>query len=615
LTGARGSRLLTGLTRLGTTCACALLLWTEPVHAQQTCPPPGAEPLVRASESGAALRARSEALREAARGQSRPAGELRAQLERLIGEADLLPAAERIDAWLHAAGTLELVPGSDVLAGRTCLRAGELAREIADPRRRSLALGAAGGPYQRSGRGEEARDLTRQALFLAAEVDDAELLFRWQWQLARMLRDAGQADAALDELRRAARTARSLGPVALADPAGSPGALFSDLVDALLRRARAAPGPDAHQALLREARDALEALKVGELRDYFRDACLEAQSVVPSEAIPGALVVYPVVLEDRLELLVTYEGQLAQYVVPVASEELRREVLELRRALQRRGSYAFRARAERVYDWVVRPIAGLLAEGGALTLVFVPGSALRTIPLAALRDRDTGQYLIEQAAVATTPGLTLTEPRPIARERATLLAVGLSEAREGFPALTHVTRELEAVQESFPGVRLLDAGFSAARLEEQLSARAFDLVHIASHGEFGTDAAGSFVLTHEGKLGMEELARLVGMTRFRERPLELLTLSACETAAGDERAALGLAGIAVRAGARSALGTLWSVHDEATAILIERFYRELRTPGVSRALALQRAQLHLLRETPYRHPAYWSPLLLINSWL
>jgi CHAT domain-containing protein len=596
-------------------CACALLLRIEPVHAQQMCPPPGEEAGVRASEAAAALEKRSSALREAARSGARPASELRAELERLVAEAESLAAAERIDAWQDAAGTLELVAGSDVLAGRTYLRAGELAREISDPRRRSRALGAAGALYERRGRSEEAQGLTRQALFLAAEVDDAELLFRWQWQLARMLRDAGQSDAALEELRRAARTARSLGPTALADPAESPGALFSDLVDALLRRARSTPEPAAHQALLREARDALEVLKVGELRDYFRDACLEAQSVVPSETIPGALVVYPVVLEDRLELLVTYEGQLVQYVVPVSGAELRREVLELRRGLERRGSYAFRAHAERVYDWLVRPLAGLITEGGELTLVFVPGSALRTIPLAALRDRETGRYLIEQAALATTPGLTLTEPRPIARERATLLAVGLSEARDGFPALEHVPRELAAVQDVFPGARLLDAGFSAAGLEEQLSERAFDLVHIASHGEFAPDAAGSFVLTHEGKLGMEELSRLVGMTRFRERPLELLTLSACKTAAGDERAALGLAGIAVRSGARSALGTLWSVHDEATAILIERFYRELRTPGVSRALALQRAQLHLLRETPYRHPAYWSSLLLINSWL
>ena len=94
-----------------------------------------------------------------------------------------------------------------------------------------------------------------------------------------------------------------------------------------------------------------------------------------------------------------------------------------------------------------------------------------------------------------------------------------------------------------------------------------------------------------------------------------MTLSACETAAGDERAALGLAGVALRAGARSAVGTLWSVDDEASADLITHFYRELGDPARSRAQALQRAQLALLKTRNYRHPAYWSPFLLISSWL
>ena len=102
---------------------------------------------------------------------------------------------------------------------------------------------------------------------------------------------------------------------------------------------------------------------------------------------------------------------------------------------------------------------------------------------------------------------------------------------------------------------------------------------------------------------------------YRETPLDLILLSACETATGDQRAALGLAGIAVKAGARSAVGTLWAVNDEATAVLVKAFYRGLREPGVSRAVALQRAQRELLADRRYRHPRYWSPFLLISNWL
>jgi len=111
------------------------------------------------------------------------------------------------------------------------------------------------------------------------------------------------------------------------------------------------------------------------------------------------------------------------------------------------------------------------------------------------------------------------------------------------------------------------------------------------------------------------LGDTVGRTRFRERPIELLTLSACETAQGSDRAALGLAGVAVQAGARSALGTLWSVNDVAVAELVSEFYRQLHEQPVSKAVALQRAQLKFIADPSHRHPFYWSPLLLIGNWL
>jgi CHAT domain-containing protein len=596
------------------------LLGADAPTQEQSCPPPelGEAPLASPSASAALSRAR--ALRAAAASPARDAAELRAQLESLIADAAQLEGErERIDLWLHAARTLESVDGGQAAAARTYLRAAELAEQSGERARRALALGLAGDVYLRGGRADDALALTRQALFLASESGPPETLWHWHGQLARVQQQRGDARAELESLRRAVQSVpRFPTPLALGDGdplAVQPGAAFSRLVDVLLSRAREAAEPAGQQALLREARDVLERQKSGELRDYFRDRCLESQEVVPSEAIPGALVVYPVPLADRLELLVSHAGALDQHVVPVGEAELRREVLALRRGLERRGSYAFRPQAERVYDWLVRPLAGPIAEEVAPTLVFIPGGILRTIPLAALRDRESGKYLVEQLPAALSPGLTLTEPRPIARERAALLAAGLSESREGRPPLPHVPGELDAVTRLFPGVRLVDAGFSTRALQEQLSGRAFDMVHIASHGEFSPEASESFLLTHDGRIGMEELAKLVGVTRFRERPLELLTLSACETAAGDERAALGLAGIAVRSGARSALASLWSLDDEATAALVERFYRELQKPGVSRASALQRAQLHLLADTPFKHPGYWAPFVLINSWL
>ena len=127
-------------------------------------------------------------------------------------------------------------------------------------------------------------------------------------------------------------------------------------------------------------------------------------------------------------------------------------------------------------------------------------------------------------------------------------------------------------------------------------------MHIASHGEFSADASESYLLTYDGRIPMDRLGALLGTTRFRERGVELLVLSACSSAAGDDRAALGLAGVALRAGARSAIATLWYVNDAAAAELMTAFYEGLGNPSLSRAQALQRAQIKVLRMRPYRHP-------------
>lgn len=213
-----------------------------------------------------------------------------------------------------------------------------------------------------------------------------------------------------------------------------------------------------------------------------------------------------------------------------------------------------------------------------------------------------------------TPSLTLTEPRPLPQNTRILLA-GVSDAMEEFPPLPHVAQELSSIQRLYGGTVLRDQAFSPERLEQTLQQGQFDMVHLATHGHFASEAAQSFLLTPHGKLTMEQLARMVSRLRFRQQPLELLTLSACETAQGDDRAALGLAGVAIQAGARSAVATLWRVVDEAAARLMHTFYQQLQTPGVSRARALQQAQQQLLHDPHYAEPFFWAPFLLINNWL
>jgi len=265
-----------------------------------------------------------------------------------------------------------------------------------------------------------------------------------------------------------------------------------------------------------------------------------------------------------------------------------------------------------LHEWLIAPMEATLRQHGIRTLVFIPDGPLRSIPLAALYDGE--QFVIEKYAVATTLGLNLTNPKPIVRENVQVLLNGITESVQGFSALPNVGAELARISELYPSRVFQDEDFVLATAEKEMSEGTYSVVHIASHGQFDSDHRKSFLLTYDDKMTMNRLAETIGLRRFQEESLELLVLSACQTAAGDDRAALGLAGIALKAGARSALATLWFINDEATSVLVSEFYRQLQNTNISKAKALQNAQL-IVREKGYKHPSLWAPFLLIGNWL
>ena len=501
--------------------------------------------------------------------------------------------------------------------------AARVAKKIGDDLAFSYASGYLGNLFENEQQFQEALYLTRRAIFKAQEISAPEALFRWQWQAGRIFKALDKIDEAVVLYRSSIYTLQSIrheksGCYGWQHPTigESTVRVSFELVDLLLRRAASIKDPDESSSLLVEAREVVELQKIYELRNYYQDDCVDAARLGITkldEVSKTAVVIYPIALKDRIEVIFTLPDGLKRFSVKVRKETLTQEIILFRKLLEKRTTREFLPHAQKLYDWIVRPMESELDSKIIDTMVFVPDGPFRTIPMAALHDGK--QYLIEKYSLAVTPGLDLTDPKPIAMEIRKALIFALTQSVQGFPALPYISSELQTIQSLYTSKLFLNQDFLVSNIEKALSDEQFTILHIASHAQFGNKVDKTFLLSFDKKLTIDSLSQYLGPLQFRESPLELITLSACETAAGDDLAALGLAGIAIKAGARSALATLWYINDIASSILVGEFYNQLQNPTMTKAKALQRAQLKLFNDRRFQHPGYWSAFLLISNWL
>lgn len=543
--------------------------------------------------------------------------------------AQLPNAADITDLSINLAGTLLRLPSPGLeqdsgvlLAYRLLEQAVRSSKQSGDTRNLSHALGLQGSLYERERRYQEALQLTHQALFQAQTIDDRYLLSRWFWQKGRILKALQKNSGAIAAYRDSLRLLNGLrfnlvnayqAPAEAFVESVAP--VYSEFIELLLNQA--SKEPESTSKALVEARNTIEHLKAAEIRNYFGDECVDAlqtKSTPLWKASTSALIVYPVLLADRMDLLLDFpDGRLTVKRVPVSLASLTEDIRLFRTLLEKRSTNEYRIPGKRLYNKLISPLLADLRNDDIQTLVFVPDGPLLTVPLAALYDGTS--HLIEQFAIAVTPGVQLIDPQPLSGAQIKPVLGGISESVQGFPALTYVKDELHHIQDLYGGNLLLNKEFQTQSLEESLTDQNINLLHISTHAFLGENLESSYLLTFNGPLPIGKLADYVGLFKFRKTPLELLVLSACETAQSNERAALGLSGIAIRAGARSAIGSLWKVNDAATSLLMKEFYQSLNRPDISRAKALQLAQLAVMHDIRYRHPGYWSAFMLINNWL
>lgn len=484
------------------------------------------------------------------------------------------------------------------------------------------ALGYKGRVLSESSNSEEdlatALALSERAAFLASASQAYESAYLWQWQAARIYNKQAQVTEAIKSYNDAILTLENVRQELIT---GSPFTfhqkvqpLFTELSDLLLTTARTAGGAE-KQSYLKNVQNILEQAKSAELQDYFQNDCVIPDESVNLDQIEAATaVIYPVILPDRVEVLVNVRDQVHQFVSRIEAGDLKDLVNEFRDQLQVDfGDEEYLEIGEELYDLLFAQVEDLFSENKINTLLVIPDGVLRTIPMAAVYDGEA--FMVQRFAIATTPGISLTLPKPLNVENSNFFAGGISEAVQGYVGLPGVPRELQNLEATYGASVLRDANFKRDDLKEQLTSADYSIVHIATHGHFDSNPQESYLLTYDDKLTMDLLEESIGNRKNVGEPLELLVLSACETAAGDSRAALGLAGVALKAGARSAVATLWQISDAATVEIIDTFYEYTAKEGVTKARAMQLAQIRLIEQPRFQHPTDWAPFLMIGNWL
>jgi len=556
----------------------------------------------------------------------------------------------------------EIYPEQKLLAYEILTLALQVAKVVKDKRSIAYAKGYLAQLYANDKRYPEAIWLVREAIFQAQSYP--EILYRLEWQLGKYFKAQGNKNA-MAVYQSAVEHVKSFHDRchSVSQPFRQKAeALYFEQADLLLQQVNLENNTDAKKHLLEEARKSIESFKEAELQNYFQDDCVtELENSVKdlSKDLPNeTAVLYPILFDDRIELLLSFKAKNATVKTlqlprsRINKERLTQEIDRFRENIDvgnRLKTMSRRQRAQKpheewvkewlqelrqadyttnLYRWLIEPINDILKQHDIKTLVIVPDGKLRNIPFAALYNGE--KFLIEEDyAIAVIPGLQLTDMTPISHKNIIALLTGLSvnistEMGE-FPAL-QARKELEKISKHLlKRELLLNNAFVIDNIRHLLEQTSYSVIHFATHGHFSEDPNNTFLLTYDAKndpsalLRMNCLEALISMTEFRQQPVELITFSACQTALGKERAALGLAGVALKSGARSALATLWSVNDTAARVLVSHFYEALNSNNdFSKAQALQYAQKKLLKEHHqygYEHPYYWGGFLLIGNWL
>lgn len=521
----------------------------------------------------------------------------------------------------------------------------KVAQNLQDSRSKSFANGALGHFYECHQEYNKALELTLEALWQADQnLLAKDSFYLWQWQAGRIFRAQENKSEAVKAYQQAFDTLEEIrSDILEADKDLQFD--FRDVVEPLYRelaQLRLEPASllpvkaETHKQQLTSALKTIDSLKLAELQNYFGNDCVIAainNSTNVEELLTEDTAVFSsIVFDDRTAIVLSLpNGNKQLEWIDEKRDALEKKIEEFRESLKDVKPISdvdIKPKAQDLYNKIFGKfnLTADLAPDKIKTLIFIQDSFFRSIPMAALYDGK--QYLIEKYAIANPLSLSLAAPKKLNRQESKALILGVTKKakidQKDYPALSKVELEINKVKKEFPGSKSLENDeFNLNNLEKELGKTVYPIIHISTHAQFGTIAENTFLVAgNNNKFTIKQLETALRGAYGSSNSVELLTLTACQTAVGNDRATLGLAGVALQVGVKSALATLWSVNDESTFDLISEFYNKLSNSGMSKAKALRQAQIRLInaKKIPgvnkqYDHPAYWAPFILSGNWL
>ena len=534
-----------------------------------------------------------------------------------------LPTIEAIYARIQLAQSLIKINDKLSTALALSQKALSLADKLENQRAKSFALGTLANVYIHLGQESKSIKYLSQAMGIAQSVEAWDIAYKWQWQLGQLYRKSNVMQgavqaytAAVHSLELVRSSILSINPEIQFAFKDKVEPVYQEYMELLLSQ---------DNINFREIIQTQEQLKLAELENFLQCGNLIPKFSlldVQDSSIKIPHTIYLIKLKNRIEVILRNpEGDFYHHNLEVnLAEDTINTLIDFLQN-QRFNSFAetdFMLYPQSLYKLLLAPISKYLPETG--NLIFVLDTYFQNLPISMLHDGK--KYLIDSysISVASSSQFYLNQAFKPGQLRA--LVAAISEESPSFRhslvppnlhPLPEVKAEIKSIRKNTVSTsELLNHQFTSDRFRQKIANSPLPVIHVSTHAQFSSDPEQTFILAWDRPMNLWDLNVLL-KRQNSQSSIDLLVLSACQTAKGDRRSALGIAGLAAQSGARSTIATLWLVNSDSTVQLISKFYEGLKN-GLPKAEALRQAQLSLLSSPKYSHPYYWAAFVLVGAW-